>query len=94
MSDATILGVLTLVLTSVGGAGMWILRSLLTDVLSTNRALREALVSMGQRMALHMADDQVTSNMIEDIHRELLGPKRTSDYGEARAMARGNGQKG
>jgi hypothetical protein len=41
-----------------------------------------------------MADDQVTSNMIEDIHRELLGPKRTSDYGEARAMARGNGQKG
>lgn len=86
--DTTALAILATVLSGVGGAGLWLLRSLLTDVLATNHALRDTLARMGQRFRDHLDDDRLTADMVEDIHREVVGPKRTSDYGEARRAIR------
>lgn len=89
MTDTTVLAVLAAVLSGVGGAGMWLLRSLLSDVLATNRALRATLVSMGQRFRDHLDDDRLTADMIEDLHRHVIGDKRTSEYAIEREKIRG-----
>lgn len=53
---------------------------LLDDVLATNRALRETLARMGERFRDHLEEDSLTADMLEDIHREIVGAKRTSEY--------------
>lgn len=103
--DTTVLAILATVLSGVGGAGMLMLRSqqsqtarLLDDVLATNKALREALARMGERFRDHLEDDRLSADMIEDIHRAVVGAKRTSEYSiereKIRARNRPNGGEG
>lgn len=88
MSDVTALGILATVISAVGGAGAWLLRTLLSDVLATNRALRTILGDMGRRQEEIAEYTRLQCDMLEDIHREVVGERRTSDYEIAREEIR------
>lgn len=82
------LGLLALVLAGLGAGAKLVLLPLVADLLATNRALREAMVSQGQRMTDVALDVRTIGDMVEDIHREVVGAKRTSDYADLRRSHR------
>lgn len=86
------LGLLALVLVGLGLGAKLLLVPLVQgavkvgeDNIETNRAMREALVGMGQRVARQGRELGTIGDMVEDLHRNAFGTKRTSEYGRQRS---------